>query len=168
MIRHDASSRPVWARPWWLPGGIVGFGLVLLYGSSQLGQTDTHSHIGPGLFVTIIGIALVVLGIALGVQIARGASFAPSECEDAEADGPMKVGPFLTAVAATAAPLVLMQPAGFPVTAAVVFAGVARAFGSERLVLDLVTGAVLGTLAWFFFAWLGVNLGPFFPPFQGF
>lgn len=168
MIKHDASSRPAWARPWWLPGGIVCFGLVLLYGSSQLGQTDSYSHIGPGLFVTIIGIALVVLGVALGVQIARGASFAPSECEDAEADGPTKIGPFLTAVAATAAPLVLMQPAGFPVTAAVVFAGVARAFGSARIFLDLATGAGLGTLAWFFFAWLGVNLGPFFPPLQGF
>lgn len=173
MIRHDASSRPeparpLWARPWWLPGSIVGFGLVLLYGSSQLGQTDTHSHIGPGLFGTILGIVLVVLGIALAVEIARGATFQPSECEDAEADGPMKIGPFLTAVAATAAPLMLMEPLGFPVTAAVVFAGVARAFGSARPVLDLVTGAVLGALAWVFFAWLGVNLGPFFPPFQGF
>ncbi len=35
-----------------------------LYGSSQLEQTDSYSHIGPGLFVTIIGIALVVLGVS--------------------------------------------------------------------------------------------------------
>ena len=67
------------------------------------------------------------------------------------------------AIASLAAPLVLMQAAGFPVTAAVVFAGVARAFGSRRPVVDILTGAVLGAVAWFFFNWLGVNLGPFLP-----
>jgi len=163
MIKRDASM-----RPWWLPGGVVAFGLVLLYGAAQLGQSDNYSRIGPGLFVTAIGIALVGLGIALAVQIARGMSFTPSDSEGADTEGPTKLGPFLTAVAATAAPLVLMQPAGFPVTASVVFAGVARAFGSTQPFFDLAIGAVLGVLAWFFFAWLGVNLGPFFPLLKGF
>lgn len=150
-------------RPWWLPGGIIAFGLVLLYGSSQLGQTDSYSHIGPGLFITLIGLVLIGLGIGLGVQVARGIPFTPTECEDAEACDTTKMRPFLIAVAATAAPLVLMQPAGFPITAAVVFAGVARSFGSTKLLIDIATGAILGVIAWFFFNWLGVNLGPFLP-----
>ncbi|GAB4064128.1 tripartite tricarboxylate transporter TctB family protein [Ancylobacter sonchi] len=160
-------SAGVSPRPWWVPGGVIAFGGVMLYGATQLGQSDAHSGVGPGLFVTIIGIALVVLGVALGVQVARGVAFTSPEGEDAygEVDDEDRThrGPLLLAIASLAAPLVLMQAAGFPVTAAVVFAGVARAFGSRRPVVDILTGAVLGAVAWFFFNWLGVNLGPFLP-----
>lgn len=146
-------------RPWWIPGGIVALGGVMLYGASQLGQSDAHSGVGPGLFVTVIGVVLVVLGVALAVKVGRGTAFDSPEEEEQTRRGPL----FLAALA-LAAPLVLMQTVGFPVTAAVVFAGVARAFGSRHLLVDVVTGAVLGSVAWFFFNWLGVNLGPFLPP----
>ncbi|MBS7542812.1 tripartite tricarboxylate transporter TctB family protein [Ancylobacter oerskovii] len=154
-------------RPWWVPAGVIGFGAVMLYGATQLGQSDAHSGVGPGLFVTIIGIALILLGTALGVQVARGVAFTSTEGADAydEVDDEDRThrGPLLLAIASLAAPLVLMQAAGFPLTAAVVFAGIARAFGSRRPVVDILTGAVLGGVAWFFFNWLGVNLGPFLP-----
>lgn len=160
-------SDRVLLRPWWVPGGVIAFGGIMLYGAAQLGQSDGHSGVGPGLFVTIIGIALVVLGVALGVQVARGVAFTSpldgDEFGGEDDEDKTHRGPLFLAIASLAAPLVLMEAAGFPVTAAVVFAGVARAFGSRRLVVDILTGAVLGSLAWLFFNWLGVNLGPFLP-----
>lgn len=159
------------SRPWWIPGGVIAFGGVMLYGAAQLGQSDAHSGVGPGLFVTIIGIALVVLGAALGVQVARGTAFTSTECDDEFGDihdeDKTHRGPLLLAIASLAAPLVLMEAAGFPITASVVFAGVSRAFGSRHPVVDILTGAVLGSLAWIFFNWLGVDLGPFLPLLRG-
>ncbi len=143
MIRHDASSRPgsgtsTRARP-----GGCREALSARAGAAQRqlpARADGHPLPcrARAVRVTILGVVLVVLGIALAVEIARGSTFQPSECEDRRgANGPMKIEPFLTAVAATAAPLVLMRFLGLSVTAAVVFAGVARAFGSMHPVLDL-------------------------------
>ena len=48
-------------------------------------------------------------------------------------------------------------------TAMVIFALVARAFGSRKLVQDLITGLILGSLAWLLFDRLGLQLGQFLP-----
>jgi len=115
------------------------------------------------MFVTLIGLALIVLGLLLTVQIARGERFSPQDAEDAMADAPADRTAFLTALAAAAMPLLTMRPLGFPITGALSFVLVARAFGSRRLVLDVLIGAVLAAITYLGFAKLGVSLGPAFP-----
>ncbi len=151
------------ARPYWLGLGIMAIGAVWLYGAAALPQTAQHAGIGPGLFVTAIGAALVVLGAALTVQIARGEQFSPQDSEDAMSDAPADSVALVTAVAAAALPLFMIRQLGFPLTATLVFALVARAFGSRRLVLDLAIGLALSLIAYFGFVRLGVSLGGFLP-----
>lgn len=151
------------ARPWWLAAGIVGIGAVWLYGAFSLPQTAQYARIGPGLFVSAIGAALVLLGLLLAIQIGRGERFEPQASEDAEADTPADMRAFLTALAAAGVPLLTMRHLGFPITGALSFALVARAFGSTRLPLDLAIGLAITTIAYFGFIRLGVTLGGFLP-----
>lgn len=151
------------ARPYWLGLGVVAIGAVWLYGAASLPQTAQYAAIGPGLFVTVIGAALIVLGIALTVQIARGEQFAPQDSEDAMSDAPADWRALALAVAAAALPLLTIRQLGFPLTATLVFALVARAFGSRRPLLDLAIGLAISLLAYFGFVRLGVSLGGFLP-----
>jgi putative tricarboxylic transport membrane protein len=143
--------------------GIIAIGAVWVYGALSLPQTAQYAQIGPGLFVTVIGIGLIGLGALLTWQIVRGEEFKAQDSEDAMADMPADKAALLTAVAATALPLLTMRYLGFPLTATLSFALVARAFGSRRPALDLLIGAALALIAYFGFIQLGVTLGGLFP-----
>ena len=151
------------ARPWWLGIAVVLMGAVCLYASSSLPATAQYAAIGPGLFVTIAGIGLVVLGVLLLIQIARGEKFEPQDTENALGNQPMDKRAFFTALAATMVPALTMEILGLPLTAMLSFMLVARAFGSKRTVLDLIIGFVVGSFSWYLFSILGLQLGDFFP-----
>ncbi|HTN59977.1 MAG TPA: tripartite tricarboxylate transporter TctB family protein [Devosia sp.] len=151
------------SRPWWLGIAVIALGGICLYGTTSLAQGARYSAIGPGLFVTIAGGGLVILGIMLLVQIARGEKFEPQDAEDAlgvEKANPVALG---TALAAVILPVFAIEYLGLPVTAMLSFTLVARAFSSRKPLLDLLYGAILGTAAWFLFTRLGLQLGGFLP-----
>lgn len=151
------------SRPWWLGLAVIALGGVCLYGSTSLAQSARYSSIGPGLFVTIAGGGLVILGVMLLVQIARGEQFEPQDAEDAAGDlkaNPVALG---TALAAVLLPIFTIETLGLPITAMLSFTLVARSFSSRKPLLDLVYGAILGTAAWFLFSSLGLQLGAFLP-----
>jgi putative tricarboxylic transport membrane protein len=79
------------------------------------------------------------------------------------ANAPADKTAFFTAVAAAGLPLITMKYLGFPVTAALSFALIARAFGSRRLPLDLAIGLILALIAYYGFTRLGVGLGAILP-----
>ncbi|KKB81303.1 membrane protein [Devosia soli] len=139
-------------------------GAVWLYNAFGLPQGARYAAVGPGLFVTVAGGALLVLGALLMVQIWRGETFEAQDAEDADGATKMDKRAFLTALVAVALPIVTMGPLGMPFTATLSFVLVANAFGSRRWYLDLVYGAVLASGSWFLFNQLGLQLGRFFPP----
>ena len=151
------------ARPWWLGLGVVALGGIWLNGALSLDIVANYGGIGPGLFVGLVGAGLVLLGILLTIRIGLGERFEPQATEDMTPDAPFSRGGFLLTTMAAAVPLATMQPAGFPVTAALVFTLVARAFGTRRILQDLVFGLILGSACWYGFRSLGVNLGGFLP-----
>ena len=150
-------------RPWWLGLAVMVLGGIWLSGAFRLDVVASYGGIGPGLFVGLVGAGLVLLGFVLMVQIRRGERFDPQATEDMMPDAPLSRSGFLLAATAAAVPLATMQQVGFPVTAALVFALVARAFGTRRIVHDLVFGLILGSACWYGFRGLGVALGGFFP-----
>lgn len=156
-LDHDPSSAA--PRPWWLGGAVAAAGGLWLYGAAQLPIVATHARIGPGMFVAIVGGALVLLGLALTVQIARGARFEPQDAEDAVAGQRPSRKALLTALIGASLPLYTMERFGFVVSAALVFALTARAFGARALLPGLAIGAALGAATWFGFSALGVQLG---------
>src|SRR5690606_1512648 len=151
------------ARPWWLGIAVIILGCVCLYATTTLPATAQYAAIGPGMFVTIAGGGLLVLGILLLLQIARGERFEAQDAENAAGNLPMDKRAFFTALAATIVPALTMETLGLPITAMVSFMLVARAFGSSKIVIDLLTGAILGTVCWFLFSRLGLQLGGFLP-----
>ena len=150
-------------RPWWVGVAIVAMGSVWLYGASTLSQSSSISGVGPGIFVTLIGVALIVCGVVLVFQMSRSVNVPAAPAEDEAERTPFQAIPFLTALVAVASPMLLMTSVGFPLTAALIFAAVTRAFGSRRILFDLAVGAVLSSTSWFVFRWLGVELGSFLP-----
>ena len=150
-------------RPWWVGVAIIAMGSVWLYGASTLPQSSSISGVGPGIFVTLIGVALIVCGVVLVFQMSRAVNVPAAPAEDGAEKTPFQAVPFVTALVAVASPMWLMTSVGFPLTAALIFAAVTRAFGSRRILFDLAVGAVLSSTSWFVFRWLGVELGSFLP-----
>ncbi len=149
--------------PWWLGLAVIGLGAVCLYASTELSATAQYAAIGPGMFVSVVGLGLIVLGILLLIQIARGEVFESEGAENTAPGLPMDKRAFFTALVAVLLPALAMETLGLPVTAMLSFMLVARAFGSRRLVSDLLVGFALGGLCWWLFGWLGLQLGGFFP-----
>lgn len=150
-------------RPWWLGLGVMAIGGIWLNGALSLDVVANYGGIGPGLFVGLVGAGLVLLGILLTVRIGQGERFEPQATEDMTPDAPFSRSGFLLATAAAAVPLATMKPVGFPVTAALVFTLVARAFGTRSILQDLTLGLILGSACWYGFRSLGVDLGGFLP-----
>ncbi|MBP6018902.1 MAG: tripartite tricarboxylate transporter TctB family protein [Burkholderiaceae bacterium] len=150
-------------RPWWLGLAVMFMGAVCFYASTELATTAQYAAIGPGMFVAGVGVGLIGLGVLLLIQIAQGEVFEPDEAENAEPGKPMDKRAFFTALLAAVLPALTIEILGLPVTAMLSFMLVARAFGSKRLVSDLVVGFVLAAMCWFMFGWLGLQLGGFFP-----
>ncbi len=148
------------AQPWWLGLSIILVGAVCLYASSSLSLSAQYAGIGPGLFVAMVGAGLVALGILLMIQMARGTAF---DDEERAADPGMDKRAFFTVLLASIVPALTMQSLGLPLTASVSFMLVARALKSRNIVLDLVSGFVLGSACWYLFSKLGLQLGGFLP-----
>jgi putative tricarboxylic transport membrane protein len=150
-------------RPFWLAAIVIALGGVCLWGASSLPAASRYAGIGPGAFAMIIGAALVVLGVILGFQIWHGEKFEAQGTENADADAPANRLAFALALAAAVVPILTIRNLGLPITAMISFALVARSFGSRALAADIITGAVLGSLSWFLFDRLGLQLGSFLP-----
>ena len=151
------------SKPWWLGIAVIVLGVVGLYSGSQLPNTAQYAAIGPGLFVNFVGLMLVILGVLLTIQIARGERFEAQSTENASGDTPMDKKAFFTATLGCLVPALTITFLGLPLTAMLSFALIARSFGSRKLVIDLITGFILGSLSWLLFSFLGLQLGAFFP-----
>lgn len=149
--------------PWWLGLAVIFLGAVCFYASTDLATTAQYAAVGPGMFVAAVGLGLIGLGVLLLIQIARGEVFEPEEAENAVPGQSMDKRAFFTALLAAIVPALAIETLGLPITAMLSFMLVARAFGSKRLVSDLIVGFVLASLCWFLFGWLGLQLGGFFP-----
>jgi putative tricarboxylic transport membrane protein len=147
------------SRPWWLGLGVIAIGAFWIYGALQLPQTATYAKVGPGMFVSAAGIGLVLLGLLLLVQIARGEKFEPVDAEDIAAGAAADWPALWTAIAAASVPLYTMERFGFIVSATLMFVLTTRAFGSRRLLFDLALGFLIAGVCWYGFNLLGVNLG---------
>jgi putative tricarboxylic transport membrane protein len=151
------------ARPWWLGVAVFAMGALWLYGAGSIAATTNYIGLGPAAMIQVTGAGLVILGTLLVIQALRGETFAPQAEEGADAAAPPSRPAFLLALAGIAMPLLTIKTLGFPITAMLAFTLVTHAFGSRRTVLDLAIGAVIGTLAWYGFELLGIELGPYLP-----
>ena len=140
------------AGPLAVGAGVAGLGLFFLLGAQTVPGEAAYAGVGPRVFPTVIGAALVVLGVALVIAVRRGAEF-PNLAT------PAQPGVFPWILGGLVGATVLVERAGFPVAATVLFALAARGFGARRWTANILLGALLGVVIWVAFArMLGISL----------
>ena len=145
--------------------GMVLLGTAVVWQGSLVQAAANHSGIGPGLFPAMIGSGLSLIGLLLGWQAlhggwrdmpvaegdssSSGADTAPSA--DWWAFGLVSLGVLLH--------MLIIAWAGFCIASALLYALVARGFGSQRAGRDIVIAALLVTVVYLLFTrGLGLNL----------
>jgi putative tricarboxylic transport membrane protein len=146
------------------------FGGWFLWQAGSLREGPGYAAIGPRVFPVIVGLGLLLSGLALLLQ--RGSvGVGVVDREDSAGDSvePI-VWPSLTQVAALlAAYVVAFLPLGFIVSSTIFVVGGARVLGSQRWVRDLTVAVLLSAMSYGVFTFLlGLDLpgGPLEMPLQ--
>jgi putative tricarboxylic transport membrane protein len=130
---------------------VCALGVFFIAGAFSIAGDAQYAGVGPRVFPFLIGGALVILGAGLALSVLRRP--APSGIE------PVRRHAIAFIVAGLALAIATMQPLGFPVAAAIVFALTARGFGSRHTGRDVLIGIALGALVYVVFSrGLGVSL----------
>jgi putative tricarboxylic transport membrane protein len=140
--------------------GVLALGVLAAVVAFRLPEAGGYARVGPNFMPKVVAGGLIALGLWLLAELATGG------WRDGVPDDPSERGEhafhrgaFLWVSAGLAAQMVLIKPAGFVVAAAVLFAGVARGFGSVRPARDAAIGLALGVAVFLFFVrFLNVSL----------
>jgi putative tricarboxylic transport membrane protein len=119
-------------------GAFISIETLLLSASSQ------RSTIGPKFFPVLVAVGLIVNGCVLLWEAFRQSSIREEWPE-------FDLRPVAIVLIGLILQMVLLEPAGWVIATTFLFAVIARAFGSRRLLLDLAIGFVLSVLSFYLF-----------------
>ena len=135
---------------------LTGIGLFL--SAQKIEVSPAVVLLGPRLFPSIVALGLMLLG-ALTLASALASSHNANVGEPTDATVENDWPAFLLALAGPILFLLTIETLGFSVAAALLFAAVARAFGSRRPLVDLALGLIIGALILIVFSYgLGLAL----------
>lgn len=138
---------------------VAAVGAFVLVQTAGLQVPATSNVVGPKFFPTLVGIALIVVGVLLAVEVLRGRVAEPDPGEDVDPTQPTDWRTLLLLLAALAAHLLLMLLIGYVLAAAALFWGAAFALGSRRRLRDAAVGVLLGVVLYVAFTrGLGLRL----------
>ena len=145
-----------------ISAAMLTLGLIVLYQGAVLGgEQSGYARIGPQAFPYIIGIGVIVISLLLARDAFRSAwAIAWIETDDPSRSARLRQIANVAFVAiGLAADVVLIGPLGFVVASTVMFALTTRAFGSRRLLFDLLVGGAFAGFIFVTFTWgLGLSL----------
>ena len=158
MARSVAGARIELA----LSAGMLALGSFALVTALRLPSTGGYSGIGPNAIPIAVAGGLATLGVWLLIEALTGGwrSRTPDD-PHARGEHAFHASAFAWVTAGLFAQMAMIHTAGFVLAAAVLFACVARGFGSLRPVRDAVIGLGLGLAVFLFFVkFLNVGLPP--------
>lgn len=140
--------------------GVLALGIGASVVAFDLPEAGGYARIGPNFVPKVVAGGLILLGIWLLVECFTGGWREPVPDDPAERGEHAFVWPaFAWVSAGLLAQMALVHTAGFVLAAMVLFACVARGFGSTRIARDLAAGLALGLGVFLFFVkFLNVNL----------
>ena len=140
---------------------LLALGSFVVYGSGDIAETQGYAQVGPRLFPYLIGIGMTLCGAVLGWQALNGGwRHLPQDEGQAQPDRMS----FVILSLGLVLHMLLIGWAGFILASTLMFVLIARGFGSQRPLRDLLIGAALTTAAFLVFTFgLGLKLpgGPF-------
>ena len=143
-----------------LSAGVLILGIGVAFGTAMLPSHGGYARIGPNAAPAVVAGGLIVLGVWLLYEALSG-GWRNSIPDDPEARGEhgFHAAAFVWVSVGLFAQMLLIDRAGFVLAAAVLFACVARGFGSVRVARDLAIGIAMGLAVFLFFVrFLNVNL----------
>jgi len=140
--------------------GVLTLGLFALVTALSLPSSGGYSGIGPNAIPIAVASGLAVVGVWLLIEALTGGWRArTSDHPEERGEHAFHAPAFAWVTAGLFAQMALMHTAGFVLAAALLFACVARGFGSVRPVRDGTIGVVLGLAVFLFFVkFLNVGL----------
>ena len=134
--------------------GVVALGVGIAAVTATLPSEGGYAGIGPNFIPAVVGAGIILLGVWLSFE-----AFTGGWRKSAEHTEPFAPSPFLWVSAGLFAHMLLIGWAGFVVAGTVLFACVARGFGSRRPARDLAIALALSLGIFLFFVkLLNVNL----------
>ena len=132
--------------------GVLGLAAFFLVGAMQIRVSPGYAHIGPRFFPFLVSGGLAVCGLALLLEALQPRPAGVGEGEPERL--PINWGAVLVVGAALLVQQLLLERAGFVVASALLFWGVAFAFGSRRYARDGLIGVTLAVAAYLAFTYL--------------
>lgn len=140
--------------------GVLLLGVATAVGTALLPAQGGYARIGPNFMPGVTAAGLILLGIWLLYEVITGGwrNMPPQEAE-ARGEHAFHLPAFAWVSAGLFAHMALIKPGGFVLAGALLFACVARGFGSPRFVRDLAIGFAMALAVYVFFVLvLTVNL----------
>jgi putative tricarboxylic transport membrane protein len=130
-----------------IAAGLIALGVFFAAQTYALPDAPGYAQVGPRLFPNLVAAGLLVCGFLLLRQALSGGFRGVTRT----AGDAVAWHPFAWVSVGVLAHMAIIGWVGFIAAAMVLFACVARAFGSKHLVRDIVVGAVLGAVVFFVF-----------------
>ncbi len=165
MVDRGAADT---SRPGWAPeriGELVFAGLILVLGVvAFIGafdiRTPAGAQVGPRVFPFLVSAILVGAGIVLVIEVIRGHLGASEEGEDIDTTAATDWWTIAKIALLIIGVVVVLEPLGWWMTAALFFGGVAWSLGAPKWWRALLIGLVIGIVTQLLF---GEGLGLFLP-----
>jgi putative tricarboxylic transport membrane protein len=139
--------------------GVLALGIGAAAGTAMLPSEGGYAGIGPNFVPGVVATGLTLLGVWLTYEaLAGGWRNAPSGDSRERGEHPFHLPSFAWISLGLFAHMVLIGKGGFVLAGAVLFACVARGFGSSRPARDVAIGLILALAVFFFFVKL-LNVG---------
>lgn len=140
--------------------GVLALGVFASVVALRLPEAGGYARIGPNFMPKLVSGGLILMGLWLLAEVFTG-GWRERVADDPAARGEhaFHAGAFAWVSAGLAAQMALIGSAGFVLAQMVLFAFVARGFGSARPLRDAALGLALGLAVFLFFVkFLNVNL----------
>jgi putative tricarboxylic transport membrane protein len=140
--------------------GVMALGVVAAVVAFRLPSAGGYARVGPNVMPLVVSFGLIALGALLLFEVRTGGWRARTPDDPAErGEHAFVPSAFGWVTAGLFAQMALINTAGFVLAAGVLFACVARGFGSRRWLRDTALGLLLGLGVFLFFVrFLNVNL----------
>ncbi len=135
-------------------------GAYVLFDASGIADVATSNDpLGPKPMPILLGVLLIIVSAFYALDVWRGGTGDAEEGEDIDLSTPVDWRTIGLLIAAFAVNALIIEPLGWVISGALLFAGCAFALGNRHHVRGLAIGATLSLITFYAFAiGLGVNL----------